>query len=322
MPPISLVVCLHGERDLLERLLERAGGCYDDLVVVHDGPCAGPADSPSAPPAGLASDFSLPAASAAAASFWIEKTGTPAPSSLHELTARYGGRFFEGPRCRQQEPHWPFAWTRARHDWILRLDADEFPSAPLADWLREFRARPQPPGSEEPAGYTCIWPFWDGRRSVSDQWPDSRLFLFDRRKVRFFGMAEQTPVAEGSVLPLPLVLCHQPRRKSYGFRNILFRRQAYRWRSVIVRSVAGSPMDLPRWRWSSHEWPDPWRRLRSRPLAYAIRSLLLMPVHTAKALVRSGIFPRIGILFQSAIHHFMLGIQFRAERSRNTQTRR
>jgi hypothetical protein len=38
MTQISLVVCLYKERDLLERLLQHAEGCYDDLVVVHDGP--------------------------------------------------------------------------------------------------------------------------------------------------------------------------------------------------------------------------------------------------------------------------------------------
>jgi hypothetical protein len=38
MPKISLFVCLYKERDLLERLLQHAEGCYDDLVVVHDGP--------------------------------------------------------------------------------------------------------------------------------------------------------------------------------------------------------------------------------------------------------------------------------------------
>ena len=38
MPKISLVVCLYREKELLERLLKHAQGCYDDLVVVHDGP--------------------------------------------------------------------------------------------------------------------------------------------------------------------------------------------------------------------------------------------------------------------------------------------
>ena len=38
MPALSLVVCLHNEREFLQRLLQKAEGCYDDLVVVHDGP--------------------------------------------------------------------------------------------------------------------------------------------------------------------------------------------------------------------------------------------------------------------------------------------
>ena len=38
VPQLSLVVCLYRERDMLARLLEQAAGCFDDLVVVHDGP--------------------------------------------------------------------------------------------------------------------------------------------------------------------------------------------------------------------------------------------------------------------------------------------
>src|SRR5262249_54140567 len=37
MPELSLAVCLYRERKFLERLLDHSQGCYDDLVVVHDG---------------------------------------------------------------------------------------------------------------------------------------------------------------------------------------------------------------------------------------------------------------------------------------------
>lgn len=314
MPPLSLVVCVHKERDLLERLLRRASGCFDDLLVIHDGPVDA-APAPDRPPV-ISADFSVPGESATASSFWKEKTAEPAPADgIPELVSRHGGRFFEGPRCQQQEPHWPFAWAQARHDWILRLDADEFPGEELAQWLRDFRARPEMPSPGEPSGYTCVWPMWDGKRAVSGRWPDGRIFLFDRRKIRFFGMAEQSPIAEGSLQPLPLILCHQPKRKSYGLRNILFRRQAYRWRRVIVRSLSGSPLDLPRWRWSSPEWPAFWNNLRTHPLRYATRALLFLPLHTARAMMRHGLLPRPGILFQSAVHHFILSVQFWAEGS-------
>src|SRR5215813_211488 len=103
MPPLSLVVCVHQDRELLQRLLEETRNLYDDLVVVHDGP-----DS----------------------------------TNVRSMVEAVGGRFFERERAYQQEPHWPFAWGQARYDWILRLDSDEAPSPELKRWLEAFRKGP------------------------------------------------------------------------------------------------------------------------------------------------------------------------------------
>src|SRR6059036_1005511 len=116
MPALSLVVCVHHERELLQRLFDHARGFYDDLVVVHDGPDA---------------------------------------VNVRQVVEAAGGRFFERPRAYQQEPHWPFAWKQAAHDWILRLDADEFPSQEMKVWLQNFRAGPEP--VDAISGFTCIW---------------------------------------------------------------------------------------------------------------------------------------------------------------------
>src|SRR5215813_333766 len=116
MPKLSLAVCLYREREFLERLIDHSAGCYDDLVVVHDGP---------------------------------DEDG------LCSLVESRAGRFFERPRHFQQEPHWPFAWEQTHHDWILRWDADEFPSQEMRQWLEAFRAEPEPP--DNISGYTCIW---------------------------------------------------------------------------------------------------------------------------------------------------------------------
>src|SRR4051812_32393021 len=130
MPNLSLVVCVHLQRDLLERLIREAQGSYDDLVVVHDGPDT---------------------------------------ANLRAIVEPAGGRFFERPREHQQEPHWPFAWGQAKHDWILRLDADEFPDTEMKQWLREFRRAPEP--SAAISGYSCVWPLWDGKRPITKKWP-------------------------------------------------------------------------------------------------------------------------------------------------------
>lgn len=233
MPALTLIVCLHGERDELQRLLKESAGCYDDLVVVHDGQDA---------------------------------------AGLRGVVESVRGRFFERPREYQQEPHWPFAWGQAAHDWILRLDADEFPSVEMKAWLGEFRQAAEP--EETISGFTCYWPLWNGTRAISRKWFAGRNFLFHRKRVRFFGMVEQTPVPDGRYEPLDLVLHHQPRRKAYGVRHILFRKQCRRWRECIARALLGSPTDLACWRWESKDWPMGWEQMRSRPWRTAISRLI------------------------------------------------
>jgi hypothetical protein len=234
MPAISLVVCVHLQRDLLERLLRESAGYYDDLVVVHDGPDT---------------------------------------TNVRALVETASGRFFEGKREFQQEPHWPFAWGQAKHDWILRFDADEFPSEEMKIWLREFRRAPEPPA--DVSGFICNWPLWNGKKAISKKWPGMRLFLFDKQRVRFFGMCEQSPIPDGNWKSLDFILHHQPSgRKAYGLRNILGRKQAYYWCDCIARSLLGKPTDLICWRWGNETWPIEWEQIRQRPMWTAFKRLV------------------------------------------------
>jgi hypothetical protein len=182
------------------------------------------------------------------------------------------GVFFERPPA-TQEPHWPFAWGQAKHDWILRFDTDEFPGEEMKVWLKEFRGASEPP--EEISGYTCIWPLWNGQRAVPKKWPAGRNSLFLKQRVRFFGMNEQTPIPDGRYEPLDFVLHHQPKRKSYGMRNILFREQAKRGMKFIAHCPLGKPTDLNCWRRDSETWPEHWEQIRQRPLYTGCKRLLI-----------------------------------------------
>jgi hypothetical protein len=269
MPAISLVVCLYQQRELLERLLRESAGCYDDLVVVHDGPDT---------------------------------------TNVRAVVETAGGRFFEKPHEFQQEPHWPFAWGQAKHDWILRLDADEFPSEEMKVWLREFLRAPEPP--EEISGFTCIWPLWNGKRAVSKRWPSGRNFLFNKRSVRFFGMVEQVQVADGHFAALDFILYHQPGRKSYGLHNVLMRKQAYHWRECIARSLLGKPTDLPCWRWASKEWPLGWEQIRQRPLWTACKRLVKGTWSGLRDqwMMEKKLFPLAAVA--NPIHHVLICLKY------------
>lgn len=282
MPAVTLVVCIHQQCDFLERLLRESRGCYDDLVVVHDGPDAG---------------------------------------GMHSVVEAAGGRFFERPRAFQQEPHLPFAFAKAKNDWILHFDADEFPSNEMKQWLQEFRRAPEP--SEHIAGYTCVWPLWNGGEIISKGWPAGRIFLFHKQRIRFFGMVEQAVVPDAVFQPQNLVLCHEPKRKSYGMRNVLLRNQAYRWREVIAQSLLGKPTDLPCWRWESETWPPEWEQVRRHPLQTAFRRLVMETFRGLRSQWRSDGRFYFEAALNGPIHHALLCLKFwqlRRQQLRETAT--
>ncbi|HEX3625641.1 MAG TPA: glycosyltransferase [Verrucomicrobiae bacterium] len=269
MPALSLIIAIHGEPDLLERLLREAEGCYDDLVVVHDG---------------------------------------PDEQNVREIVARHGGRFFERPRAFQQEPHFPFAFGEAKHDWLLRLDADEFPSDGMKEWLKAFRQAPEP--SPAISGYTFIWPLWNGKKMISKKIWDGRLCFFNRQRIKFIGHVEQGPIPEGRTEPTGVVLLHQPRRKSYGFHNVLIRKAAYRWRERIAQSLLGKPTDLPCWRWTDENWPPDWEQIRARPLQTAVQRLVVMTFRGLRSQWRADGRFYFEAALNGPIHHALICLKY------------
>ena len=322
MPKISLVVCLYREKDLLERLLKHLEGCYDDLVVVHDGAetSAFPSSqtqqtspeqlslsSPQAPPVAMARDYGDLSRDSTMPPGYRFRSDLGATGTIQELVQQYKGSFYEGPRCFQQEPHWPFAWWVAKYDWILRLDADEYPSDALRNWIQDFRKNQT--AQIDLSGFTAIWPLWNGRQPCTRRWPAGRLFLFDKKKVNFVGMVEQTPVPDSFFHPTHRTLIHAPKRKSYGVRNIVFRKQAYLWRSNIARSLQQSPLLLPRWRFSFSDWPSPWREKLVHPIRSALISLFWYPLCQARDMLRWEKKIDLSACLNPGLHHFLMQIE-------------
>lgn len=269
MPKVTLIVCVYGDRVPLARLLARSADCYDELLVIHDEP-----------------DF--------------EDVGS--------LVRSYGGRFVLRPRAFGQEPHIPFALGEASHDWILRFDADEYPSAELKKWLVQFREAPEP-GSDL-SGYRCIWPAWDGARPITKRWPNNRLILFHRQRVQLIGIPEQGPMPEGKSTKLPLILCHEPSHRSHGLANIFGKSRSVSGRKRIVDALLGSPLDHPRWRYESAEWPWHWEQIRRHPLLTLVRRLFIWPLRQAGAMILAGEFPRPSLFMHAGIFHALLCYDF------------
>jgi hypothetical protein len=276
MPQITVIVCVYGDRQPLSRLLARSADCYDELLVVHDGP-----------------DF----------------------EDVRSLVVQYGGRFVERPRAFSQEPHFPFAFGEATHDWILRLDSDEFPSTELRNWLIKFRHGAEP--ASDVSVYQCIWPVWNGSKAITHGWPNKRTFLFHRHRIRWIGVSEHGALPDGRFIKVPLILCHEPKGASLGFRNIFGKKRTDRARKNNARALLDSPLDHPRWRYDSAEWPQDWQHVKDHPIVTGLWRLFFWPPRQALAMLLAGDLPRPSIFMHAGVFHATICFEFWRQRCRS-----
>lgn len=265
MPQVTLLVCVHGDRKPLATLLERSAGCYDELLVIHDG---------------------------------------PELEDIHSLVSSYGGRFYVRPRAYCHEPHLPFALSEASFDWILKLDSDEYPSPELRNWLTRFRQRDATDYAV--SGFECIWPAWNGHKPITQHWPNNRKFLYDRRKVQIIGIAEFYFFSDSSWEKLPYVLHHEPNVVSHGLRNILGKRRNKDLRERAVAGLLVSPLEHPRWRYNSSQWPPMCEQMRTHPIFTMLRRLVTFPTRQAAGMLLAGDIPWPSVFTHSAIFHALV----------------
>lgn len=266
-----MIVCTFGDRVPLSRLLEHSRDCYDELVVVHDGP-----------------DF----------------------EDVRSLVAQYGGRFIERPRAFSQEPHIPFAIGEASHDWILRFDSDEYPSEELKEWITEFRQVADV--DLNIAGYQWICPAWDGRRRLSLNWPHKFVRLFNRNLVTVVGICENGPEPEPnySCPRIPLRFWHEPATPTHGLRNIFGKERTRQARMNIARALLGSPLDHPRWRYTSELWPLGWQQVKDHPILTGLWRLFIWPPRQALAMMLAGDLPRPSVFCHAGIFHATVCLEY------------
>jgi glycosyltransferase involved in cell wall biosynthesis len=233
---ISACIVARNEEAVIERCLRSLEGVVDEIVLVHSGSCG---------------DRTL------------------------EIAARYGCRILEAPDGGYGERNRPLAYERARGEWLLGLDADEFLSPELAARLRELARDP------EVGGYAFVWPLWDGRRYRSATGP-YKTVLFRRDRTRMIGLIHAQPRVEGPVREVPLVLEHRPSEDPFTLRTL-----ATKWRRyarVQARQYTSDLDGIPRF-----NYPGELRWSRRRRIANRLSPLWVLPaaLHTFVFILRT-----------------------------------
>jgi glycosyltransferase involved in cell wall biosynthesis len=208
MKKISACLVVCQEEKIIKRCLDSLCGVVDEIIVVHDGECT---------------DGTL------------------------EIAKAYTDKIFVRPFSGFMEQHLAFAFDKARGDWMLRIDADEFLSQELRDNLRKLA------GQEEYVGYEFIWPYWDGTKRITEKWPYKRCF-FRRDKLSFLGVPHFTPIVAGKIEKKDFVLEHRPSYNNFSL--LSFRKKWLPWAKIQAKYYWKDFSQIEKFNYYFKNWPS------------------------------------------------------------------
>lgn len=191
---ISACLVVHNDEHQIERCLKSIQKYVDEIVVVHDGPCA---------------------------------------DRTVEIAKKYTKKVYEGGKYGYPEPHRVTTFEKATGNWILVLDADEFLSPELQKNLRTLV------DSGKADGYMFLWPFWNGQRYYTHNWPH-RIGVVKKSSLRFLAILHPDWTIRGKSVDVPYQLEHRPNYNNVTWQA--FRTKWTHWLKLHAKQVL-TPID-------------------------------------------------------------------------------
>ncbi len=170
MTKISFGLVVYNEQDLIRRCLESIKDVADEIILVHDGECTDKTLE-------IAREFT---------------------DKVH-VRSRQGG----------SDPHRIFILEHAQNDWVFMIDADEFLSDKLKNFLQHDTL------DRTLGAYAFKWPLWDGERYVTAS--NYRPCLFNRSKAWMLGLHNFSIHTVGKTQKVDCILEHQPKQSKVAW---------------------------------------------------------------------------------------------------------
>ena len=198
---ISACLVIRNEETLLEKSLESLKGIADEIIIVHDGPC---------------NDRSL------------------------IISRKFGARVFVKKFVGEAEYHRPFSYEKAKGDWILQIDADEYLPSSKKNLIRKLT------GSKTCDAYSFAWPYPDEKGYIG-KGPFSQTYkpcLFQKEKMYMLGLSHEYPRTYGKICRISKIqLFHPPRFDNYSLK--VFKTKWRRWAAIQAEQIKNIE-NLPR----------------------------------------------------------------------------
>jgi len=173
------------------------------------------------------------------------------------IAEKFGATVIEAEHRGALEFHFPRLLALAKNDWVLRIDADEFLTPELKDELPRLAADPTV------AGYSFLWPLFDGRKIISNTWP-RKLALFRKSRAAFLSIPHFIPRLSGTIKKSSLILNHQPAYNNFSRAN--FRKKYLVWAKLQAAAYLQPFNEVGKFNYQASDWPGTVRWRRSWPL--------------------------------------------------------
>lgn len=129
-----------------------------------------------------------------------------------EIAKKYGAKVFKHKRVGYVEPARNFAISKARHDWIIILDADEEVSEGLKKYIKKETKEPQADYYRIPRK-NIIFGKW---MKHSGWWPDYNIRFFRKGNVSWNEVIHSVPMTTGKGLDIPSLQDYSIKHRHYS----------------------------------------------------------------------------------------------------------
>jgi glycosyltransferase involved in cell wall biosynthesis len=206
---ISACIVVYNEEQLIERCLKSVYGFCDEIIVIHDGECQ-------------------------------DNTLT--------IARKYTDLIYTRPHAGEAEIHRADAYSRAKGEWILSIDADEFISDASIKIIKDT--------INSQNDFNClslIWPIWNGEKYITSKWP-YKPCLFRKSKIHYIAFPHSEALADGKNGKIPARLEHQPKYCNLSWKS--FRSKQKKWINIHAEYLTRDIYDFDSFNVSGErKWP-------------------------------------------------------------------
>jgi len=234
---ISAILIIYNEEKVIERCLKSLVGVADEILIAHDGKCK---------------------------------------DNTIKICKKYTNKVFIMPHRGRSAFHWIPLIKKAKHDWILKLDADEFLSKDLKKNIKELAK------NDKADAYSFIWPWYGDGKYITKRWP-RKTSLYRKSKISGMGFpAWDTPIVNGVTIKTDYVLEHKPFLGSdQTWKNF--------WKKAIKRYCKGQAeyslvdfKSIEKYNYTPKDFPWSFRLRRRFPLLsaplFSLAALIKIPL--------------------------------------------